>query len=118
MLVLRSGSFVGKIRISSVEPAAAIGDIITGSLAFASKCNPEILSFMLARNPDPLCVKFIRIALLTYAAMTLASCATREPPPLIADPNSTRETALPWNEQQKWEKGGAAADTLNTQGRR
>jgi len=33
MLVLREGIFIGKIRISSVEPATAIGDIITGSLA-------------------------------------------------------------------------------------
>jgi len=33
MLVLREGSFIGKIRISSVEPATAIGDIVTSSLA-------------------------------------------------------------------------------------
>ena len=33
MLVLRGGSFIGKIRISSVEPATAIGDIVTSSLA-------------------------------------------------------------------------------------
>ena len=33
MLVLRDGALVGKIRISSVEPATAIGDIITNSLA-------------------------------------------------------------------------------------
>ena len=33
MLVFRSGSFIGKIRISSVEPATSIGDIITTSLA-------------------------------------------------------------------------------------
>jgi hypothetical protein len=33
MLVLRDGTLVGKIRISSVEPATAIGDIISGSLA-------------------------------------------------------------------------------------
>jgi hypothetical protein len=33
MLVLRDGALVGKIRISSVESATAIGDIITGSLA-------------------------------------------------------------------------------------
>ena len=33
MLVLRGGSFIGKIRISSVEPATSIGDIITSSLA-------------------------------------------------------------------------------------
>lgn len=33
MLVLRGRSRIGKIRISSVEPATAIGDIITDSLA-------------------------------------------------------------------------------------
>ena len=33
MLVLREGTLIGKIRISSVEPATAIGDIITSSLA-------------------------------------------------------------------------------------
>jgi len=33
MLVLRDGALVGKIRISSVEPATAIGDIMSGSLA-------------------------------------------------------------------------------------
>jgi hypothetical protein len=33
MLVLRGGSFIGRIRISSVEPATAIGDIISSTLA-------------------------------------------------------------------------------------
>lgn len=33
MLVLRGGTLIGKIRVSSVEPATAIGDIITSSLA-------------------------------------------------------------------------------------
>ena len=33
MIVLRDGTLIGKIRISSVEPATAIGDIITNSLA-------------------------------------------------------------------------------------
>jgi hypothetical protein len=32
MLVLRDGTLIGKIRISSVEPATAIGDIMTNSL--------------------------------------------------------------------------------------
>jgi hypothetical protein len=40
MLVLRDGSLVGKIRISSVEPATAIGDIITGSLAHGVQVQP------------------------------------------------------------------------------
>jgi flagellar biosynthesis chaperone FliJ len=33
MLVMRKGTFIGKIRISSVEPTTSIGDIITSSLA-------------------------------------------------------------------------------------
>jgi predicted RecA/RadA family phage recombinase len=40
MLVLRSGSFIGKIRISSVEPATAIGDIITSTLARGVQVQP------------------------------------------------------------------------------
>ena len=72
---------------------------------------------MLARIPDATCFKLIRIALLLCVATALASCATKEPPPLIADPGATRETALPWNEQQKWERDGSAAG-LNTAGRR
>ena len=40
MLVLRAGSFIGKIRISSVEPATAIGDIITSSLARGVQVQP------------------------------------------------------------------------------
>jgi hypothetical protein len=55
--------------------------------------------------------------MLFCVATALASCATKEPPPLIADPGATRETALPWNEQQKWEKDGSMAG-LNTEGRR
>jgi len=51
-----------------------------------------------------------------WLAIALASCA-HEDPPLIADPASTRETALPWNEQQKWERDGSAQG-LNTAGRR
>lgn len=40
MLVLRSGTLIGKIRISSVEPATAIGDIVTGSLARGVQVQP------------------------------------------------------------------------------
>jgi hypothetical protein len=48
--------------------------------------------------------------------IALTSCATKEPP-LIADPNAARDSALPWNEQEKWERDGSAAG-LNTAGRR
>jgi len=40
MLVLRDGALVGKIRISSVEPSTAIGDIITNSLARGAQMQP------------------------------------------------------------------------------
>ncbi len=40
MLVLRGGTFIGKIRISSVEPATAIGDIITSSLVRGVQVQP------------------------------------------------------------------------------
>jgi hypothetical protein len=59
----------------------------------------------------------MRIALLFCVATALASCVTKQPPPLIADPGGTRESALPWNEQQKWERDGSASG-LNTEGRR
>jgi len=41
MLVLRDGTLIGKIRISSVEPATAIGDIITNSLARGVQVQPR-----------------------------------------------------------------------------
>jgi hypothetical protein len=40
MLVLRDGVLIGKIRISSVEPATAIGDIVTNSLARGVQVQP------------------------------------------------------------------------------
>jgi hypothetical protein len=40
MLIVREGTFIGKIRISSVEPATAIGDIITSTLARGVQVQP------------------------------------------------------------------------------
>jgi hypothetical protein len=40
MLVMRGGTYIGKIRISSVEPSTAIGDIITSSLARGVQVQP------------------------------------------------------------------------------
>ena len=39
----------------------------------------------------------------------LTSCASKDPAPLIADPSATHETALPWNQQEKWEREGQAS---------
>ena len=51
MLVLRDGALVGKIRISSVEPATAIGDIITGSLARGAQIQPGDNVIYAGTNP-------------------------------------------------------------------
>lgn len=40
MLIWRGGSMIGKIRISSVEPATAIGDIVGNSLARGVQVQP------------------------------------------------------------------------------
>jgi predicted nucleic acid-binding Zn-ribbon protein len=40
MLVLRDGALIGKIRISSVEPGTAIGDMISNSLARGAQMQP------------------------------------------------------------------------------
>ena len=40
MLVLRDGTLIGRIRISSVEPATAIGDIISNSLTRGVQVQP------------------------------------------------------------------------------
>ena len=51
MLVLRGGSYIGKIRISSVEPATAIGDIITSSLARGVQVQPGDIVVYAGNNP-------------------------------------------------------------------
>jgi seryl-tRNA synthetase len=51
MLVLRDGTLVGKIRISSVEPGTAIGDIITNSLARGAQMQPGDNVIYAGTNP-------------------------------------------------------------------
>jgi hypothetical protein len=51
MLVLRDGTLIGKIRISSVEPATAIGDIITNSLARGVQVQPGDTVIYAGTNP-------------------------------------------------------------------
>jgi hypothetical protein len=51
MLVLREGTLIGKIRISSVEPATAIGDIITNSLARGVQVQPGDTVIYAGTNP-------------------------------------------------------------------
>jgi cell shape-determining protein MreC len=51
MLILREGTLIGKIRISSVEPATAIGDIITSSLARGVQVQPGDTVIYAGTNP-------------------------------------------------------------------
>jgi hypothetical protein len=60
---------------------------------------------MLAPSSFSLCA-LKRLFLLAIAA-TLVSCAQKEQVALVNDPSgSGRESALPWNQQEKWEGQG------------
>ena len=61
-------------------------------------------------------LKIAAPALLAALALSVSSCATRKDTAFIRDPNNKMETALPWNEQQKWEREGEGA-MLNQQRR-
>jgi hypothetical protein len=54
--------------------------------------------------------------LLFCCGALLSSCATNKETALIDDPDSRKDTALPWNEQQKWEREGEAG-AMNQQRR-
>lgn len=53
--------------------------------------------------------RFQIAALAMLACLALTSCASKDPAPLIADPSAQHETALPWNQQEKWEREGQAS---------
>jgi hypothetical protein len=57
----------------------------------------------------------VAVAIVGSFAIALVSCATKETA-LINDPNERKETALPWNEQTKWEREGEAG-AINQQRR-
>ena len=54
-------------------------------------------------------IHFQIAGLAMLACLALTSCATKDPGPLIADPSDRKETALPWNQQEKWEREGQAS---------
>lgn len=54
-------------------------------------------------------IRFQIAGLAMLACLGLTSCATKDPGPLIADPSDRNETALPWNQQEKWEREGQAS---------
>ena len=64
--------------------------------------------------------KAVRIFLVGTAVLTLASCATKQEPELVSS-GTGRESALPWNKQERWENQGqfgAMADQMNAGGSR
>jgi hypothetical protein len=46
-----------------------------------------------------------RLLLVVCLGGGLGACATQKQEPLISD-NTGRESAIPWNQQQKWENQG------------
>jgi hypothetical protein len=48
----------------------------------------------------------VTFALLLAMAITLAGCATQDTARLVDDPDDHRDSALPWNKQEKWESAG------------
>ncbi|HSP45967.1 MAG TPA: hypothetical protein VLO30_08240 [Chthoniobacterales bacterium] len=61
-------------------------------------------------------MNFTALALLGALALGFSSCASDKKTAFINDPSDKKETALPWNEQQKWEREGEAG-ALNQQRR-
>jgi hypothetical protein len=53
-------------------------------------------------------VRAAALLALGLVVLGMSSCATKDPAPLINDPSAKKETALPWNEQQQWEREGEA----------
>ena len=71
---------------------------------------------MLATIRNRIHLRIAALALLSAVALGLSSCASNKQTAFINDPADKQETALPWNEQQKWEREGEAA-ALNQQRR-
>ena len=71
---------------------------------------------MLATIRNQIHLKVVFLAFLVACTLGFTSCATKKETALIQDPNEKKETALPWNEQQKWEREGEAS-ALNQQRR-
>jgi hypothetical protein len=56
--------------------------------------------------PIPKLKKTVAGALLLAAAIILTSCASeKQQVAVVKDPDAQKESAIPWNQQQKWEVG-------------
>jgi hypothetical protein len=71
---------------------------------------------MLATIRSRISSKIAALALFVAVALGFSSCASNKDTALIRDPNDKKETALPWNEQTRWEREGEAG-ALNQQRR-
>ena len=105
MLVLRDGTLIGKIRISSVEPATAIGDIMSNSLARGVQsttwrqcdlCWHKSLSSSNRRSRLAVRIR----GRIDFMRDTEANRARQRLPTTMADPSSRGTSTEPW------EKGG------------
>ena len=47
--------------------------------------------------------------LLCAFVVALTSCATQKNTALVQDPDDRHDSAIPWNKQEPWEKGGQFA---------
>jgi hypothetical protein len=61
---------------------------------------------MLAQICNSTRFRIARASIAAAAILTFASCATHSDPQLVSDPSGQQESALPWNQQQKWENQG------------
>jgi predicted ATPase len=70
---------------------------------------------MLATIRNRIHLKLALVALFALSGV-FTSCATKKDTAFLSDPSAKKETALPWNEQQQWEREGEGA-MLNQQRR-
>jgi hypothetical protein len=71
---------------------------------------------MLATIRNRIHLRITILALISALTLGFTSCASNKQTAFINDPNDKKETSLPWNEQQKWEREGEAG-ALNQQRR-
>ena len=57
--------------------------------------------------------KFAFRALLLSGAIFFAACA-KDQPALVSDPDSKKESSLPWNQQEQWETQGQFQNGVGT----
>jgi len=52
---------------------------------------------------------------LTVAAVSLVSCATdKQPVSVVSDADTKKDSAIPWNKQEKWEQGAEMGGLANS----